>query len=122
VEPPGWFKGEQTNSDGILTRADGTIQADNHVKKSYSICSQVLQSAGTSTKSTHLIWPLAEDRQPTYQDLNPFENKLDELTYEKGNAFLRPQYTNNVELTHTFMGFLNTSAGYSLRRRLCYTE
>ena len=38
---------------------------------------------------------------------------LDELTYEKGNAFLRPQYTNSVELTHTFMGFLNTTAGYS---------
>ena len=51
--------------------------------------------------------------RPSYQDLNPFENKLDQLTYEKGNAFLRPQYTDNIELTHTFMGFLNTTIGYS---------
>jgi hypothetical protein len=51
--------------------------------------------------------------RPTYQDLNPFENKLDELTYQKGNAFLRPQYTNSVELTHTFLGMINTTVGYS---------
>ncbi len=35
------------------------------------------------------------------------------MTYEKGNAFLRPQYTHSLELTHTFMGFLNTTIGYS---------
>ncbi len=26
---------------------------------------------------------------------------------------MRPQYTNNIELTHTFMGFINTTVGYS---------
>ena len=51
--------------------------------------------------------------RPSYRDLNPFEDKLDELTYRKGNPFLRPQFTNSVELTHTFMGFLNTTLGYS---------
>lgn len=51
--------------------------------------------------------------RPSYRDLNPFEDKLDELTYRKGNPFLRPQYTHSVELTHTFMGFLNTTLGYS---------
>ena len=51
--------------------------------------------------------------RPDYQDLNPFEFKVDELTYEKGNAFLRPQYTNNVQISHTYLGALNTSFGYS---------
>jgi hypothetical protein len=51
--------------------------------------------------------------RPRYQDLNPFEDRLDELTYKKGNPFLRPQFTNSVELTHTFMGFVNTTIGYS---------
>ncbi|MBV6438487.1 MAG: TonB-dependent receptor [Haliscomenobacteraceae bacterium CHB4] len=51
--------------------------------------------------------------RPSYRDLNPFEDKLDELTYRKGNPFLRPQYTNGLELTHTFMGFFNTTLGYS---------
>jgi hypothetical protein len=45
--------------------------------------------------------------------LNPFENKLDELTYGKGNAFLRPQYTDNIEFTHVFLGLINTTLGYS---------
>lgn len=51
--------------------------------------------------------------RPRYQDLNPFENKLDELTYQKGNAFLRPQYTNSFSLSHTYKSFLTTSLGYS---------
>lgn len=107
-------RAEQTNSDGELIRADGTVQADNKVKKSYL---DIFPSAAITwnvnkKNSLNLTFSRRIDR-PTYQDLNPFENKLDELTYEKGNAFLRPQYTNSIELTHTFMGFINTTAGYS---------
>ena len=105
---------EQTNSEGVLTRADGIIQPDDDVKKNYI---DLFPSAAitwniNSKHSLNLTYSKRIDR-PAYQSLNPFENKLDELTYEKGNAFLRPQYTNNVELTHTFMGFINTSVGYS---------
>ncbi|MBI1838334.1 MAG: TonB-dependent receptor [Flavobacteriia bacterium] len=51
--------------------------------------------------------------RPNYQDLNPFENKLNELSYQKGNAFLKPQYSNAFELSHVFMDFLTTSIGYT---------
>ncbi|TNE68963.1 MAG: TonB-dependent receptor [Bacteroidetes bacterium] len=51
--------------------------------------------------------------RPNYRHLNPFEDRLDELAYKKGNPFLRPQFTNSLELTHTFMGMLNTTLGYS---------
>ncbi|MEL6843378.1 MAG: outer membrane beta-barrel family protein, partial [Bacteroidota bacterium] len=34
--------------------------------------------------------------RPRYQDLNPFINQLDQLTFNRGNPFLRPQFTNNV--------------------------
>jgi iron complex outermembrane recepter protein len=105
---------EQTNSDGNLTRADGVQQADNRVKRNYiNLFPSAAATWNINQKhSLNLTYSRRIDR-PTYQDLNPFENKLDELTYEKGNAFLRPQYTDNVELTHTFMGFINTTAGYS---------
>ncbi len=108
------LRAEQTNSEGTLTRADGIVQADNKVKRSYF---DLFPSAALSWNinqkhSLNLTYSRRIDR-PTYQDLNPFENKLDELTYEKGNAFLRPQYTDNVELTHTFIGFINTTVGYS---------
>jgi iron complex outermembrane recepter protein len=105
---------EQTNSDGDLTRADGIIQADNRVKRNYVnlFPSAALTWNINQKNSLNLTYSRRIDR-PTYQDLNPFENKLDELTFEKGNAFLRPQYTDNVEMTHTFMGFINTTIGYS---------
>jgi iron complex outermembrane recepter protein len=105
---------EQTTSDGNLTRADGLVQADNRVKRSYIdlFPSAALTWNINQKHSLNLTYSRRIDR-PTYQDLNPFENKLDELTFEKGNAFLRPQYTDNVEMTHTFMGFINTTVGYS---------
>lgn len=105
---------EQTNSDGLLTRDDGVVQADNRVKRSYiNLFPSAAVTWTVNPKNTlNLTYSRRIDR-PTYQDLNPFENKLDELTYEKGNAFLRPQYTNNIELTHTFNYKLNTTIGYS---------
>ena len=51
--------------------------------------------------------------RPNYKYLNPFETRIDELTYEKGNAFLVPQYTNSLELTHTFKNKFNTTLSYS---------
>lgn len=105
---------EQTNSEGLLTRADGVVQPDNDVVKHYvDFFPSAAVTWSIDKKNTlGLTYSRRIDR-PTYQDLNPFENKLDELTYEKGNAFLRPQYTDNVELTHTFLGMINTSVGYS---------
>ena len=51
--------------------------------------------------------------RPNYQDLNPFEFKLDEYTYRKGNTGLRPQYTNSFGITHTYKYRLNTTLNYS---------
>lgn len=50
--------------------------------------------------------------RPGYQDLNPFEYRIDELTYYKGNAFLKPRYTDRIKLTHTFKSKLTTSLSY----------
>ncbi len=51
--------------------------------------------------------------RPNYQDLNPFELQLDQLTFEKGNAFLNPEYTDNIQLTHTYAYKLTTTLSYS---------
>ncbi|MFD2520567.1 TonB-dependent receptor domain-containing protein [Emticicia soli] len=50
--------------------------------------------------------------RPSYQNLNPFEYRIDELVYSKGNPFLRPEYANNFKLTHVYKGKLTTSLGY----------
>lgn len=51
--------------------------------------------------------------RPNYQDLNPFFYFLDKYTYQVGNPYLRPQFSHNIELNHTFKGILNTSLNYS---------
>ncbi len=51
--------------------------------------------------------------RPAYQDLNPFEFKLDEYTFQKGNVDLVPQYTNSFGITHTYKYRLNTTLNYS---------
>ena len=51
--------------------------------------------------------------RPNYQDLNPFEFKLDEYTFQKGNINLRPQYTNSVGITNTYKYKLTTTLNYS---------
>lgn len=108
------LRAEQTNSEGDLSRKDGQQQEDDNVKRHYlDFFPSAAITFNINQKHTlNLTYSRRIDR-PTYQDLNPFENKLDELTYEKGNAFLRPQYTNIIELTHTFLGMLNTTIGYS---------
>ncbi|TDO22343.1 outer membrane beta-barrel protein [Pedobacter duraquae] len=51
--------------------------------------------------------------RPYYQDLNPFLSPLDKFTFYVGNPFLRPAYTNSVELSHTYKNFLTTTLSYS---------
>ena len=51
--------------------------------------------------------------RPGYDNLNPFIYYLDPYTYSKGNAFLKPQYTNNFEVNFTHNKSINVSLGYS---------
>lgn len=52
-------------------------------------------------------------RRPDYQSLNPFVEFLDRYTYEQGNPYLKPQFSHNIELSHTFKGFLTTTLNYT---------
>lgn len=51
--------------------------------------------------------------RPYYQDLNPFFSPLDKFTYYVGNPFLRPAYTQSIEISHSFKNMLTTTFSYS---------
>ncbi len=51
--------------------------------------------------------------RPDYGDLNPFYYFLDKYTYQVGNPYLRPQFSQNIELTHSWKSILNTTLSYS---------
>lgn len=48
-----------------------------------------------------LLYSRRQDK-PRYEDLNPFEYLLDELSYWKGNPFLKPQVINKIMLSYTW--------------------
>lgn len=54
--------------------------------------------------------------RPDYEDLNPFYYFIDKYTYNVGNPYLNPQFSRNIELSHTFKGFLTTTLSYSNTR------
>lgn len=103
---------ENTNSDGKLI---STQQNTNEqVKRHYT---DFFPSGGiTYAQNDNNSWALTYSRRierPSYQSLNPFEYQIDELSYNKGNPFLQPQYTDNIKLSHTYKYKINTSLTYS---------
>ncbi len=50
--------------------------------------------------------------RPDYGSLNPFIYYLDQYTYQYGNPYLNPQYTNSYELNYTFKEHYLLSLGY----------
>ena len=108
---------ENTNSEGIsngFSWNGGYVKYDSSFKRNYT---DVFPSAAiTFNKKPMSQFGITYSRRidrPAYQDLNPFEFKLDEYTYQKGNTQLRPQYTNSFGLTHTYKYKLTTTLNYS---------
>lgn len=104
---------ENTDSEGDLKSATDTVQNRN-VKRNYT---NFFPSGGITynlnqTNAFAFVYSRRIDR-PNYQELNPFEWKLDELSYMKGNPFLNPQYSDKYELSHTYKYATTTSIGYS---------
>jgi hypothetical protein len=109
---------ENTNLEGISTgqKNDGTGYKpyDSTFNRHYT--DFFPSAAVTFIKNAKNIFSLSYSKRidrPAYQDLNPFEMKLDEYTFMKGNINLRPQYTNSIAISHTYKYKLNTSLSYS---------
>ncbi|HEX8332340.1 MAG TPA: outer membrane beta-barrel protein [Segetibacter sp.] len=50
--------------------------------------------------------------RPPFQNLNPFIRILNKYTFEAGNPFIKPQYTWNFALAHTYKQMLTTELSY----------
>ena len=109
---------ENTNlkgtSMGYAVEGGGYVTYDSAFKRNYT--NFFPSGAVTYNKNPMKQWTLNYSRRidrPAYQDLNPFEFKLDEYTFQKGNTQLRPQYTNSIGLTYMYKFKLTTSLNYS---------
>lgn len=105
---------ENTLSNCMLTRSNGIVHSGDAVNRNYT--DYFPNIALTYNASANHLFNISFSKRidrPNYSDLNPFETRVDELTYIKGNAFLRPQYTNIFALTHTFKSIFITNLTYS---------
>jgi hypothetical protein len=103
---------EHTQSEGHLKYASN--RKDSLVPRNYG---DFFPSGGvtwnrTKNQSISLNYSRRIDR-PVYRFLNPFQYKIDELSYEQGNPFLNPQYTHNIQLNSTWFSMINASIGFS---------
>lgn len=112
------LRAEQTVSEGKLNSyIQLSDESTRNVNRSYL---NLFPSGGITynvndTNQFSLTFSRRIDR-PSYQDLNPFEFKLDELSYQKGNPFLQPQYGHVLEFVYTYMYAMNASLVYSYNK------
>jgi iron complex outermembrane recepter protein len=100
---------EYTSSTGILVNA-----GQNSVKRSYlDFFPSVFINHTINDKNELGISYSRRIDRPGYDVLNPFIYYVDQYTYQVGNPFLKPQYTNKFELNYTYNKVINASVGYS---------
>ena len=102
---------EQTNSKG------NSVTTGKKVDRSYInfFPSIFLNQTLAKDHDLGLSYSRRIDR-PSYDALNPFIFYLDQYTYNQGNPFLNPQYTNNFELSYNYKKTYNISMNYSLTK------
>ena len=92
---------ENTNSTGDLRAFLPELQED-PVKFNYL---SYFPSAGfTFKKNPEHVYSFNYGRRinrPDYNVLNPFREQITELSFSKGNPFLRPEIVNNLEFSYT---------------------
>lgn len=109
---------ENTNAKGHSTGfrrvGNAYVRYDSTFTRNYT--DPFPSAAVTFNKNPMKQWSFSYSRRidrPAYQDLNPFEFKLDEYTFQKGNTELRPQYTHSIGATFMYKYKLTTTLNYS---------
>lgn len=54
--------------------------------------------------------------RPNYQDLNPFTYPMDRYTYYGGNPFLKPTFSYEFHLSHSFKNNITTTLSYNISK------
>lgn len=99
---------EHTTSEGRSITLDRTVpRSYTNLFPSLSISKSINEKHNISASFSRRI------ERPNYKDLNPFENYLDQYTFEKGNPFLNPQYTNAYGLNYAMGRQLFVALNYS---------
>ncbi|HVG42115.1 MAG TPA: outer membrane beta-barrel family protein, partial [Chitinophagaceae bacterium] len=112
------IRAENTVMDGTSTgkrqTALGLLSFDSTIQQNYLDLFPSISFNYSKHKNHQFGLSLSRriDR-PAYQDLNPFELKIDDYLVQRGNAYLRPQYTTGGGISYIYKQKLNASLNYS---------
>ncbi len=106
-------RGEYTKSTGDLVAYDTSKQEDPVNQEYFNLFPSVGLLFNFKPKQSLGLNYGRRINRPDYNVLNPFRNQLSEVSIEKGNAFLRPEIVNNVELSYTLFYMYTFKLGYS---------
>ncbi len=102
--------------DSYSLNNDGSVNTATKVTDKRHYTDLFPSASVTINKNPMKQWSLSYSRRidrPAYQNLNPFEFKLNDYAFMKGNIDLRPQYTNSIGLTHIYKYKLSFKLNYS---------
>lgn len=111
---------ENTNSNGLSkgysfnTTKNKFEYTETNFKRSYTqVFPTVYLQYTANEKNQFVINYGRRIERPDYQDMNPFVHFLDRYTFEQGNPNLSAQFAHNIELSHTYKGFLTSTINYT---------
>lgn len=102
------LRAEYTNANGKQFRNDSTITPEY-----LNLFPTVYVSYAAADKHQFAASFGRRIERPAYQDLNPFRYFLDPYTYQQGNPYLKPEFSYNYQLSHTYNNKLTTTLNYS---------
>lgn len=109
----GGLRLENTISKGTQLTLDSTFS------KSYTNLFPTLGVTYNISNTHQLAWAYNKRiTRPDYSSLNPFVYFIDSLTSYRGNPYLQPQFTNNIELSYAFKRLLTATVNYTTTRNI----
>ena len=99
---------EHTESKGVsMTTGSDVPRSYTNIFPSLSMSKQFGERHNVSLSFSRRL------ERPNYKKLNPFVDYLDQYTFQKGNPFLNPQYSNSIGLNYALGNSLFIAANYS---------
>lgn len=102
------LRGEYTHIQG------DTLQHKKLVKQDYFSLFPTLQITYTANENYSIMASYARRiERPEFDKLNPAVRYMNSTTRSMGNPNLQPEYSNNIEISQQFLGFIDLTLGYS---------
>ncbi len=104
---------EKTDNKGDLTAFDPSLQRPAVESNYLSLFPSLGFSYQMNQMNSFNFNTGRRINRPDYNVLNPFKMQVSELSFRKGNPFLKPEIVNNAELGYTLMNKYNFKVSYS---------